>query len=68
MPPTHVALAGFDPLRDEGRALARRLEQAGVEVEVALHEGALHGFANMTGATRGAAAAMGRAADFLRRV
>lgn len=47
LPPAIVATAGFDVLRDEGRAYADRLEQAGVEV-VRRHYGALiHGFANI---------------------
>jgi len=66
MPRTHLAIAGFDPLRDEGLAYGRRLEEAGVDVDLALHEGLLHGFANMTGVSRTSAAAMRRAAEMLK--
>jgi acetyl esterase len=65
LPRTYLAVAGFDPLRDEALAYARRLEEAGVEVEVALHEGSIHGFANVVGVGRTSAAAMSRAAEVL---
>jgi acetyl esterase len=66
MPHTHVAVAGFDPLRDEGLAYGRRLEEAGVDVDIALHAGAFHGFANATGVSRTSAAAMRQAAEVLK--
>ena len=66
LPRTYLAVAGFDPLRDEALAYGRRLEEAGVDVEVVLHEGLQHGFANMTGVNRTSAAAMRRAAEALK--
>jgi len=66
MPRTYLAIAGFDPLRDEGLAYGRRLEEAGVDVDLAVHEGLVHGFANMTGVSRTSAAAMRRAAEVLK--
>ena len=65
---THITVAGFDPLRDEGLAYARRLEEAGVDVTLALHEGWIHGLANAVGVARGSAAFMRKAAEALRTV
>ncbi len=55
--PAYVATAGFDPLRDEGEAYARKLEEAGVEVELHRFPEHIHGFFNMLDAGRRARAA-----------
>jgi acetyl esterase len=47
LPPALVVTAGFDPLRDEGDAYARRLREAGVRVDHVCYGGMLHGFAPM---------------------
>jgi acetyl esterase len=49
LPPAHVAVAGFDPLRDEGEAYARALMAAGVPTSLRCHESLIHGFASMGG-------------------
>lgn len=48
--PTLMVTAGFDPLRDEGRAYADRLQEAGVPVEYHCATGLPHGFWSMGGA------------------
>ena len=48
LPPAFIATAGFDPLRDEGRAYARALSEAGVRVEERCYEGLVHGFFSMS--------------------
>ncbi|WP_310535137.1 alpha/beta hydrolase [Novosphingobium sp.] len=45
LPPTVLATAGFDPLRDGGRAFVAKLAQSGVPVSYYEAKGNIHGFA-----------------------
>lgn len=45
--PAYVALAGFDPLLDEGRAYAQRLQAHGVGLQCRVYEGLVHDFLRM---------------------
>ncbi|MBV9523734.1 MAG: alpha/beta hydrolase [Alphaproteobacteria bacterium] len=45
--PAFLLTAGFDPLRDEGRAYAARLALAGVPLRFTEYEGMIHGFFGM---------------------
>ena len=66
LPPAFVLTAGFDPLRDEGEAYARRLQDAGVAVEYRCHDGMIHGFVSITGLIASAEAGLADAAAALR--
>ena len=44
LPPAMVHIAEIDPLADDGRRYAKRLQEAGVETELRVAEGMIHGF------------------------
>ena len=64
--PAYVCTAGFDPLRDEGEAYARKLAEAGVTVELERFPELIHGFINMIEAGAGNRAAIDEVVGKLR--
>jgi acetyl esterase len=48
LPPAFVLTAGYDPLRDEGRAYAERLIEAGIKTTYVNYPGTIHGFFSLT--------------------
>ena len=67
LPPALLLTAGFDPLRDEGLALADALEAAGVDVERVAFDGQVHGFFRTDAVIGESAAARSVVGEFLRR-
>jgi acetyl esterase len=57
LPATVIAIAGHDPLYDEGAAYAQALAAAGIEVTLLDYPSLVHGFLRFTGVAPAAAAA-----------
>lgn len=60
LPPATIVTAGYDPLRDEGKAYADRLSEAGVAVSYRCEAPLIHGFANLAGVVDAASEAVTR--------
>jgi acetyl esterase len=60
--PAIIVAAGFDPLVDQGVVYARRLREAGVEVDYRVHDSLVHGFTAYAGIIPAAQAACDEAA------
>ncbi len=58
LPPAYVITAGFDPLKDEGKAYADGLRAAGVDVQYVNYDGMIHGFIALTALVENAANAV----------
>lgn len=67
LPPALVITAEFDVLADQGKAYARRLEDAGVSVTLSCYGGMLHDFVVLPGKFTAGWNAIGEIVDVLRR-
>jgi len=67
LPPATIIGAEIDPLRDEGKAYADKLQQAGVKVDYKLYEGVTHEFFGMGAVVPKARDAEQYAADALKK-
>ncbi|MFC3227732.1 alpha/beta hydrolase [Marinibaculum pumilum] len=65
LPPTYIAVAEFDPLRDSGLAYADALQAAGVPVTLDRGPGLIHGYLRAMGHCADSRAALQRMADWL---
>lgn len=63
LPPALIITASHDPLVDEGRRYAERLNTAGVAATYTCYEGTVHGFMTMAGAIDLAHAAIAQTAE-----
>jgi acetyl esterase len=66
LPRAYVVTAGFDPLRDEGKAYADKLNRAGVAAVYTDYPSMVHGFFNMSGVIPTAREAIAEAAKAVR--
>jgi len=67
LPPAMIVTAECDPLRDQGEAYARKLQAAGVRVELKRYEGMIHPFFSLAGILDTAKVAMADSGSALRR-
>ena len=68
LPPSLLVTADHDPLRDEGRAYAQRLIEAGNDVCYVEWRGVTHGFFNMGATTPEARRLIARIADWVNQI
>ena len=68
LPPGLVITAGFDPLRDEGEAFAKRLSDHGVEVEHVCYTDMIHAFVSFAGGIPAGMTALEKIGEQLQRV
>ena len=68
LPPGLVITAGFDPLRDEGEAFAKRLSGHGVEVEHVCYTDMIHAFVSFAGGIPAGMTALEKIGEQLQRV
>lgn len=66
-PPTYISTAGFDPLRDEGRALVGKLKKDKVRVVHSEFSSLIHGYFTMGSMVRSARIAVDDFLNFLKR-
>jgi len=52
LPPAHIVLCGWDPLKDEGHTYGDKLAAHGVPVTTKEHPNMMHGFMQLTAASR----------------
>lgn len=67
LPSALIITAGFDPLRDEGKAYADKLSQAGVPVQYRCYDSLIHGFFTMSYVLPEAARAVAESVEVLRK-
>ncbi len=67
LPPALIIVTGYDPLKDEGIAYARRLDEAGVTVKLSVYEDMIHGFLSYIGILKQAKTAIGEISTWIKK-
>jgi len=67
LPPAFIIVSGYDPLRDEGLAYAKRLKEAGGDVQLSVYEDMIHGFLSYLGIFKQAKTAIDEIARWVKR-
>ncbi|NAX24587.1 alpha/beta hydrolase fold domain-containing protein [Vibrio sp. V38_P2S17PM301] len=67
LPPTHIVTAEFDPLRDEGETLYKRLLESGVSASCERYLGVIHGFHQLAAVSPSAVRCLDQVAACIRR-
>jgi acetyl esterase len=65
LPPGLIVTSQYDPLRDEGEALAARINQAGVPTECLRYDGAIHGILTLAPRSASSVVALNEVAEAL---
>ena len=68
LPPALILTAEYDPLRDEGEAYGKKLQEAGVNVTLSRYPGMIHAFIRMFAVLDKANDALEQVAGMLRRI
>jgi len=68
LPPALIVTAEYDPLRDEGEAYGKKLQEAGANVTLSRYPGMIHAFIRMTALVDKASEALDEVAGKLREV
>ena len=68
LPPAIVMTAGFDPLLDDGRAYADKLERGGCQVDYVCYDSMIHGFISLRGLIPQAEEGLRRCAEAMCRI
>jgi acetyl esterase len=68
LPQALVITAECDPLRDEGEAYAKRMQESGVSVTLTRYDGMIHPFINFLGVSQGAQKAVDQVAAAIKNV
>ena len=68
LPPSCIIVSDMDPLLDDSKTLAFFLKKNGVDCEMHLHRGVLHGFLHYSRMLDASVRGLEQCSDFLKRI